>query len=383
MISNLPKNDSCLNCGACYNTCPKGAISIDKDNYFYNIKIDNNFCVNCGLCLSVCPVLNEKNVQSPIKAYAGFHKDNDVVTASSSGGAFNALSNYVLKNNGVVFGAVFSEDSKSVVISHTDSYDLIKLQKSKYVESLPGENFKKVKQELENGRYVLFCGTPCQIAGLKSFLKCDYEKLITVDFSCGGLPSHKIYEKYVEYLEEKYNSNLKKIDFRPKTYGWEDYAILAEFQNQKIYSRLASLDPFFKVFLNKCLSVRDNCYKCQFSNNHYSDIILADFWLHKKIGTSKSENKNGISLIIANSEKGNKIVLNELADFCLEELDIQKASYNLKGKDFNEQLFNMHTSFFNDLSKDENLIKTVNKYVKISFKTKVKLYLKQILNRRK
>lgn len=328
MKNNILKFSSCANCGACYNICPTKAISIKKDNLFYEIAVDENKCVECGKCISVCPVNNPGSVNKPISAIGGSNIDEQIVKKSSSGGAFSVFANYVIEHNGVVFGAVFDEKYRTVVIKNTKEVPLDKILKSKYVESLTGDSFRKAKLYLDNNIMVLFCGCPCQIAGLKRYLKKDYENLFTCDFSCGGLVSHRIYNDYLDYLQKKYKSNVSYVDFRPKTIGWYTHSIKVNFKNGQIYNSLAQLDPYFYCFIYKHYSIRDYCLDCKFSANHYSDIILADFWLYKKL--SKLKCGNGLSLVLSNSAQGEKL-LNAVKDkMVYEVLDINSAVYNIR-----------------------------------------------------
>lgn len=349
MKNNISKFKECANCGACYNVCPTNAISVLGDDLFYTLNVDNDKCIDCGKCMRVCPVNAPQQQGEIISAIGGYSKDSSIVKSSSSGGAFSVFANYVLSKNGVVFGAAFSEDNRCIEIKSTDEITLEQLLRSKYVESLVGESFSKVKEYLENNRFVLFCGCPCQVAGLIRFLGKDYPNLITCDFSCGGLPSHKMYEEYISSLEKKYKSKTKSVNFRPKTFGWETYAIKVCFDNRKEYNRLANLDPFFYGFIHKHYTVRDNCLTCRFADNHYSDIILADFWLYKKL--SNLEKENGLSLVLSNSEKGENL-LNKLKNkFEFEQIDTKKSCYNIRKPNYSKDFYKNRENFLKQYEK--------------------------------
>lgn len=328
---NISSFTKCANCGACMNICPVEVISVEESGLFYRPAVDEERCINCGKCAERCPVEHLAPASNVIGAYSAVHKDPSTVSKSSSGGAFSALAENVLKKNGVVYGAVFDESFKKIIFASTDEFDLESLRRSKYTESLVGGVFKEIKQNLEKGRDVLFCGTPCQAAGLRAFLDRDYDNLLICDFSCGGLPSHIIYSDYLDSLESKYGAKITNVNFRPKTYGWRRYSILVRFENGKEYLRLADRDPYFSAFLHNKLNVRDYCLNCGFAENHQSDIILADFWLTEKI-TGKSDNDTGISLILTNTKKGEEAVA-ALDQMTLTPLDTEKASYNLKPRE--------------------------------------------------
>ncbi len=379
MKNNISNFKECANCGACYNACPTEAIKVLSDGLFYNLQVDNIKCVECGKCMKVCPVNNPEKHQSLIFAIGGFSKNLQMVKKSSSGGAFSVFAEYVLSKNGVVFAAAFNENSRYVEIKSTDEVPLDMLIRSKYVESSVGDSFIKVKQQLDNSRLVLFCGCPCQVAGLKRFLGMDYDNLITCDFSCGGLPSHKIYNDYLNKLENKFNSEVEFVNFRPKTYGWETYAIKVAFKNGREYNSLSLLDPFFVGFIHKHYTVRDNCLTCRFADNHYSDIILADFWLYREI--SNLQKGNGLSLIIINSNKGKNFFGDVKEKFEFEELELEKATYNIKKPNYTEE-FRINRKKFLDEYKEKGLL-AIQDYlpnrfskVKIIFKNTIKKVLK-------
>ncbi|MBR1431509.1 Coenzyme F420 hydrogenase/dehydrogenase, beta subunit C-terminal domain [Ruminococcus sp.] len=323
---NISAFDRCADCGACYNICPTGAISVSENGLFYTPMVDAEKCIDCSACASVCPVNNDIDGNGPIRACAGWNKDASVVLKSSSGGVFYGLAEKVIAEGGAAFGAAFSQDYKSVRLCSTDEVPFEKLLKSKYVESMPQYSFTEVKAELEKGRKVLFCAAPCQCAGLSAFLGKDYDNLIICDFACGGVPSHKIFQDYLSELERRYKSTVKSVDFRPKTHGWKRYAVRTEFYNGREHLRLGSEDPYLKCFLRGKLSVRDYCHECKFPECHISDLTIADFWLNEKLSSLRSE--DGISLVLCNTEKGKK-ALDEIArDYIFEELDLDAAGYN-------------------------------------------------------
>lgn len=319
--------NSCVNCGACINTCPMDAISVDKDNLFFELAVDEDKCIHCGKCIKVCPENAFKPHLSLREAYGGWSKDIDIVQSSSSGGAFSVIANYILKNNGIVYGAAFSDDRKQVVFRSTKEVSLDELRRSKYVESQTQYTFRQIKSDLEAGIKVLFCGSPCQVAGLKRYLNDDYENLLTCDFACGGMASHKIYEDYLVKLEKKYNSKIIDVNFRPKLYGWSLHAIKIDFLNGKAYKMIGEYDPYMYSFVYGRTSIRENCLDCKFRENHYGDIIIADFWKWDTISDLEN-NEKGISLIITNSQKGEEIINAIKPQMVIKKLDLQNASYN-------------------------------------------------------
>lgn len=338
---------------------------------FYTPKVDSNLCIDCSLCTRVCPVNQQFKKNEPIYACAGWHEEDSVVSNSSSGGVFYGLSQYVLLNGGVVFAAVYSDDCKTVKFASSDDIQIEKMLKSKYVESLVGLSFQKIKNELETGRTVLFCGTPCQVAGLHSYLGKEYNCLITCDFACGGLPSHKIYSEYISNLERKYCSKAYSVDFRPKTHGWRRYAIRIKFENGREYLRLGTEDPYLRSFLYGKYTVRDYCLECKFAENHASDITIADFWLYEKFLSFKQD--EGISLILCNTTKGEKIVDSIRKQYTITELDVEKAAYN-NHVQISEKKKNKHDEFLK-FYVENGFDSAYKKYLYIPLKERLKSFI--------
>ena len=243
-----------------------------------------------------------------------------------------------------MFGAAFDDGCRSVSIKSTDEVSLSELKRSKYVESLVGDAFAKVKQALLENRWVLYSGTPCQIAGLKRYLGKNHERLITCDFTCGGLPSHALYEAHLQHLEEKYGAEVESVNFRPKTHGWSIHALRIDFKNQKKYVMPAVLDPFFCGFIRKHVNTRTACYTCRFEKYHESDIILADFWKYHAVIGDKHDN-SGISLVLINTEKGERLIT-EIAPLCeLHDIDLETASYNIRERTYSDDYMKLRERY--------------------------------------
>lgn len=379
-MNNILDFSKCSNCGACYNICPVSAISVKSDEMFYSLSVDAEKCVNCGVCKEVCPVNNPEPKQNLVSAYMGYNRDENIVKNSSSGGAFAAIAEYVLENGGKVFAAAFSDDFRAVEFKSTDEISLEKLMRSKYVESCVGNSFQKIKKLLDDGVTVLFCGAPCQVAGLKRFLKKDYEKLITCDFSCEGMASHKTYNEYLENMEKKLKAPVSDVNFRAKLYGWSRHSIKITAENGKTYKNFAMADPYFYSFIGAAINLRDYCIECEFPENHYADIILADFWAYKRLSKVKNDD-TGLSLVISNSEKGEEI-LQAIADrVTFTKLDLEKASYNMKNKSHGDDFIKKRETFIKNCETDGFL--DTMKQVKMQSKTKLmfRYYLGNIKNK--
>lgn len=371
-------NKKCANCGACINKCPTDAIFVDESGNFYNPVVDNDKCIDCGACVNVCPVNNDEEAMEPICAYGGWNKNRDVVMSSSSGGVFFELANQIMADGGYVYSAVYAEDCKSVVFASNKVAKISRLQKSKYVESLVGYSFREIKEDLNNGIKVLFCGTPCQVAGLKKYLGEDSPYLITCDFICGGLPSHKLYFEHLEHLEKKYNSKISYVDFRPKTYGWQRYAVKIKFDNGRVYNRLANEDSFLCCFLYGRYTVRDYCLQCKFKNNHISDITISDFWNYQKF--LKQKNLDGVSLVLCNNLRGREALGKISNEFWLQELNLSELLPDLVESKATADVMDDHNNFLKKCD-EVGFERTYRIYFHNSPKTKLRNIMVKLLKR--
>ena len=339
----------CTGCTACLNACPRKAISMIEDKCgFLHPTIDQTKCVNCGICHSICPVLNKKENISVNKCYVGYAKENKYKENSSSGGIFPIIAEKILDSNGIVIGATFDENNKLIHQAITKKDELIKLKGSKYLQSSLNNIFQFIKENIEEKR-ILFVGTPCQVAGLKSFLRKEYDNLITIDLFCHGVPSPKLFSKYVKELEQKYNERLINYNFRDKSTGWDTYSNKATFKDTE-FKELQSNNDYMKLFLHD-VALRESCYNCNFKlGNKYSDITLGDFWGVSNFYPNMYD-KEGVSAIIVNTNKGLKIfnsISNELTYQNCKLEEILSGNPSLKKSSTN---INQRIKFFKDIDK--------------------------------
>jgi len=305
----ITKNEDCCGCNACTVICPKHCISMpnDKEGFFYPV-VDKDVCIDCGLCEKVCPIQNKRigdvdRFDMPI-IYAAYNTNQEIRLDSTSGGIFSALADKMFDLKGYVGGAVYNNDHK---VSHivTDKREkLPEIRSSKYLQSFTDTLFTDIKRLLKSGEKILVCATPCQITGLYAYLNHDYENLITCDFICRGVNSPKVFLKYMDMLEKKYDSKADKIKFKNKTYGWHRFSMKVDFENGKSYCKDRYHDLFFVGYLQSGNFARPSCYSCQFKGfPQKADITLADFWGIEKIDPSMDQDC-GTSLVMVNSVKG-------------------------------------------------------------------------------
>lgn len=359
----INKND-CTGCMACKNACPRNAIQIKEDEKtgFLYPKINKEYCINCGICKRVCPVENKLEENSnQIEVYACKNKDEKIRMQSSSGGIFTLIANYILDNKGIVFGAKFN-DKFEVEHDYTESKEgLEKFRCSKYLQSKIGDSYKKVKKFLDEERKVLFTGTPCQVEGLLAYLGKDYENLFTQDIICHGVPSPKIWRKYLEYKKSYNKEEIKKVNFRRKDIkGWSLYYISFNFKEREENIFYVD-DPYMKLFL-KNFDLRDTCYNCNFKKEkRKSDITVADFWGINNVRPEMNDEK-GTSAIIINSQKGRILFDNikENVEYTKEKIeDIKKYNPSLiKSVPHNDK----RDEFFDDINK-KDFEEVIKKYL--------------------
>ena len=323
----------CVGCTACGQACLKNAIEFEynDEGFLYPVVISDK-CVQCGICLEVCPAL-KSNVfgHGFSKKFYGFSGKNDYKIHSASGGFATFLSERIIDEGGVVCGcALIGKEAKHIIVKNKE--DLRALQSSKYVQSSTLGVFKNLKKILDDGRIVLFIGTPCQVQGLKLFLKKDYYNLILIDLICHGVPSPKLFLNYLNYLEEKEKSRIQDYNFRYKLKrGWGTYFYYYCIDTRKKRTGPLELDKYGNDFI-KAFNYRESCYLCNFANLEArpGDFTIGDFWGILKVNPAKFD-KYGVSSVIVNTPKGsgliNKYMNNSL--FCVKKEDVLLKQGNL------------------------------------------------------
>ena len=322
----LCSQDVCTGCFACKQVCAKGAIHKTEIKGFLYPEIDASLCVDCGLCTKACPVLNnhpnQESNNHEEKSYAIWNKNVEDRVSSSSGGVFSALADKTLQEGGVVYGAAWDENMQLQHIGIEDASKLDSLRRSKYVQSNTDGVYKDAKNQLKAGRKVLFCGTPCQVAGLLSFLgNKEYPNMITAGVVCHGVPSQKSFDNYLRGIEEEKKIKIYDCNFRSKEYGWRTGLNLLVHGKNKVgnvvrFSQIGAKNVFFRSFLKQYF-LRDSCYNCPFKgceNACHADIMLSDAWsLWSKVSLREVDFSKGISAVATYTDKGRE-ALNQCSD---------------------------------------------------------------------
>ncbi len=311
-MPQLADRASCTGCTACISVCPQKCITMSKDDngFLYPI-IEEKNCVSCGLCESTCPIIHIRVTNHCPIAYAAYVNDTDTRLASSSGGIFTALSQYVLCQGGVVYGAAYDESFHIKHICIEDRSSLHKLQGAKYAQSDLNNVFLDVQNRLKNQQIVLFSGTPCQIGGLKAYLRTEYDNLITVDFICHGIPSPMVWEKYIDYLVQSFG-HIRSINFRDKSTGWSNYRYSIRFLSENGAEHVVPSGDnlYMQLFVQDFIN-RTSCTNCHFKGfARQSDFTVGDFWGVWDI-LPEMDDDRGTSVILVHSEKA-KVLWNLL-----------------------------------------------------------------------
>lgn len=369
-ITNLEKK--CCGCTACSQICPEHCIEmIENDEGFKYPVVDNQRCRHCGACDAVCPVLQKNNSEErgtrEPKAIGGWIKDEKIRYDSSSGGAFSAFALHVLKQGGIVYGAAMDENliTRHVGVENPD--ELGKLRGSKYVQSDIGQVYSEIRRHLQNGRIVLFTGTPCQAAGIKSFLKCSYKNLYVVDFICHGVPSPKIFKDYINNIEERYKDKIVNFKFRLKDRQWNPTGLqlgtgIWTKKGRFIRNYPAFKDSYMNGFLDD-IYLRESCYQCAFKYipKEYADITIADFWGVNNVDTELFDGK-GTSLILLNTFHGEEL------------FDATKEEFYYKECEFKASI-RRNKSLLMSVPQNTRRKEFFNKYRNSSFKKVQKRYM--------
>lgn len=302
------KREDCVGCGACLSACNKGAISMQPDSlgFLYPV-IDQNKCVDCGLCARSCFNTHMPLICEPLATYIGHALDNEEQKTSTSGGAASVFMKAIIKAGGIVYGCsgLNAREVKHIRIDKIE--DVCKLKGSKYVQSYMGKTYRSVVADLKSDRLVLFIGTPCQVAGLKAFVRGrEYDNLYTLDFVCHGVPSQKILNDAIdEKIKEQGNFSLFN---RVKENGKRSrYTLRLVKDNRILCDDVYPSCGYITGFL--CgLYYRENCYNCKFARRErVSDITLGDFWDDYNDIKTLSNKKDGLSMIIVNTMHGQQL----------------------------------------------------------------------------
>lgn len=409
MIQTTEKKD-CCGCSACVQRCPKQCISLQEDNEgFLYPKVDEDTCIHCGLCEKVCPIINQAVKINPLKVLAVKNRNEEERMNSSSGGVFLPLAREVIAKGGVVFGAVYDEQWEVHHVYAEKIEDVYPMMGSKYLQSRIENTYRETEQFLKQGREVMFVGSPCQIAGLRTFLRGkEYSNLLTVDFLCHGVPSPGVWRRYLAEtysevsLKEKCRlqaaagknsvllsslnatSPIGDIKFRDKREsGWKKFRFVVRqksaFKADKISVLSSDIhydNPFMRGFLSD-IYLRPSCYECKCKNGvNHSDLTIGDYWAARVTDQDFDDDK-GVGLVLVNTSKGKEYF--DRLNMTVRKSDLDKA--NLCNGGFNEHT-HAHPKralFFALIYQGKTIKDAVDICLKISLSSRVKNKTKRLV----
>ena len=366
----------CCGCSACAMKCPKHCITMqaDSEGFLYPV-VNKEDCIDCGLCEKVCHELHPNEQRIPLNVYAAINKDEEIRLKSSSGGIFYLLAEKTISEDGVVFGARFDEEWQ-VVIDYAETMEGIKpFMGSKYVQARTATAFKDAEAFLKQGRKVLFSGSPCQIAGLHHYLRKEYDNLTTVDFVCHGVPSPKVWQRYLDEVVTSGKQAINDVKFRNKGNGWKKFNfVLTYSQEEKSYSLCSwhQQNHYMRAFLSNII-LRPSCHDCRAKQGRSnSDITIADFWGINAEMPEMDDDK-GTGLVLVNTEKGrNALDWNKVT---YKESSVEVASKHNPGLSSMTKLYPKRGEFFANLDTSDSVIDLIEKSLRPTLIKRVRITL--------
>lgn len=365
------RKEECCGCEVCANVCPYNCIRMipDEKGFLYP-QADREKCTDCQLCERVCPAASPQEPDEYRAMYAVQNKNEQIRKESTSGGAFSLIAEWVLAKRGVVIGAAFDGNFQVIHTAAERVEEIAAFRGSKYVQSHPGDIYRKTKSWLKEGRWVCFSGTPCQVNGLKRYLAQEYERLVTVDLACRGVTSPFFLKKYLSYHRQKAGKAITDVRFREKYYGYGYSTMKVGFSDGTCYRAGMESDIFLRSFFLD-LNTRESCHECRFKTmGRVSDFTLFDGW-HVRKFKREMDDDGGTTFCMIQSDKGMDI-FKELREKCRFTEIPAEESLELDGK----MIFTSvdpslrREEFFRDIQK-EDIPEIQNKYYPLGIKRRV------------
>lgn len=371
-------NQSCCGCSACVQICPKKCISIQQDaEGFLYPQVDMSSCIDCGLCEKVCPFINPYEARTPKYTFAAINNNEQIRMESSSGGIFTLLAEQIINEGGVVFGARFDKNWQ-VTIDYTETTDGIgAFRGSKYVQARVGDTYAKCANFLKAGRKVLYSGAPCQIAGLKHYLRKEYDNLITVDFVCHGVPSPKVWGKYLK--EVVGTANVQGVSMRDKlNEGWKRFNFVLDYEKGSEVISLSSWhqkNDYMNAFLRDII-LRPSCYACKAREcRSHSDITIADFWGIQSIRPAMDDDK-GTGLLLIHTAKGKEYVPFDKMKY--EEVTFEEGYRNNPAIFRSAKPWPRRAEFFQLLDNEDGVVELIRKSLRPTVQMRLKSFIRKV-----
>lgn len=374
----IQNKDACSGCSACVMKCPKHCITMQADNEgFLYPEVNRVDCIDCGLCEKVCHELHPYQQRKPLNVYAAINNDEEIRLKSSSGGIFYLLAEKTISEGGVVFGARF-DDEWQVILDYAETLEGMQpFMGSKYVQARTANAYKDAETFLKQGRIVLFSGSPCQIAGLHHYLQKEYENLKTVDFVCHGVPSPKVWQRYLDEVVTSGKQAINDVKFRNKSNGWKKFNIVLSYNHEEETYSLCSWhqqNHYMRAFLSDMI-LRPSCHECKAKQgSSHSDITIADFWgIH--IEMPEMDDDKGTGLVLVNTGKGRNAL--DWSKVTKKESSIEVASKNNGGLSSLTTPHPKRENFFAALDESSSVIDLINKSLRPPFKIRARMVLRR------
>ena len=373
----INKKQDCCGCTACAAICPKDAIVMKEDNEgFLYPTVDKETCVDCGACERVCPVINvDAEIPTNQDAYIVQITDELIRKESTAGGAFTAIARYVLKRNGIVFGAVYDKYFNVLHCAVDNEKELWRFRNSKYVQSNIGDTYKAVEENLKNGKLVCYSGTPCQIEGIMRYLKRDYSNLIKVDVVCHAVPSPLVWKKFVEMQCEKFGNDISNIIFRDKHYGYKYSTMTVKDKSgKKVYAYGIDTDPMLRAFFSNICD-RPSCYNCKFKKRYrVSDFTIWDCYPVYKFDKALDDD-GGTTRLLIHSKKGKEIFQELKCEFRFSKVSADEITLGVKEMYYSVDENNLRKQFFIDANRIDGKA-LFAKYFPETFKVRIERFIR-------
>lgn len=323
-MENISIVEKCVGCRACEQICPTKCISMTvNEQGFLVSKVKEEECINCQLCQKKCPLLGSKRAVSDKKSYILRSNKLEEVLKSASGAVFGTVARKLFEQEWEIFGCIFDENMKAIIKKADNIDEIEKMCGSKYVSSDTRATYTEVKKLLKNNKKVLYTGLPCQCAGLKKFLGISYQNLFTMEVICHGVPSQKLFDKYIEFIQYKYHSKVNNCNFRTKKVNnWGEYILEINLNRRDIFIP-SQLDLYYKMFFSSKY-FKESCYFCKYASSYRAaDITIGDAWGEKL----DEKDKKGLSCLIINNEHGK-----ELFNYINKEFKYKESDYEVLSK---------------------------------------------------
>lgn len=348
--------DRCTGCGTCANACPKNCITMEANEHgFLMPQINTEQCISCGICKYKCPQLKSLDIglygaEEP-ETYAAQSLDIDIRYNSTSGGIFSELARWIIYQGGYVVGVIYGEGNEIYHYVTNKETDIQNMRQSKYAQSDKRLVYPQVRELLLKHKTVLFVGAPCEVAGLLAYLGKRYDTLLILDFICLGANSPLVYKKYLGYLTKKYNSDIERVWFKYKKFGWEQFATRVEFSNNRVYIGDRYRDLYMRGYIQKSLYLRTCCYDCKYKSfPRLSDITVGDFWGVSKVFPD-IDRSYGVSAVCVNTEKGRGAIATIADRLLLRQCEMKDIAAQNSNISKSTAVAVDNTVFYNDLEK--------------------------------